>query len=123
MSLYESFDFSEGLIEVAKIAFSLGRVYGRIFLEFEGIFFAGFFLGVFFSQAQEKNTPGKNPAETQSMKTQIKLGDIPVRKNVGKFMQNVGSRRLTPKSTKMTCQPKLKTQNSIIINKVKDLKR
>ena len=56
-----------------------------------------FFLG------QGENTPGKNPAETQSMKTQIKLGDIPVRKNVGKFMQNVGSRRLTPKSTKMTC--------------------
>ena len=49
MSLYESFDFSEGLIEVAKIPFSLGRVYGRMFLEFEGIFFAGFFLGVFFS--------------------------------------------------------------------------
>ena len=61
MSLYESFDFSEGLIEVAKIAFSLGRVYGRIFLEFEGIFFAGFFLGVFFSYAKEKTHREKTP--------------------------------------------------------------
>ena len=36
------------------------------------------------------------------MKIQVKSGEIPVRKNVGKFIQNVGSRRLTPKSAKLT---------------------
>ena len=61
MSLYESCDFSEGVIEVAKIAFSLERVYGRIFLtEFRGTFFAGFFPGLFFF-GQGENTPRKNP--------------------------------------------------------------
>ena len=49
MSLYESCHFSEGVIEIAKIAFSFERVYGRIFLtEFEGTYFAGFFPGLFF---------------------------------------------------------------------------
>ena len=37
------------------------------------------------------------------MKIQIKSGEIPVFKNVGKIMQNVGSRRLTSKSAKLTC--------------------
>ena len=62
MSLYESFDFSEGGIGVAKVKFSLKRIYyGWIFLtEFGGTNFAGFFPGGFFSQAQEKNTPEKN---------------------------------------------------------------
>ena len=50
MSLYESIVFSEGVIKVAKTAFSLEKLYGRIFLsEFEGKFFASFFPGVFFS--------------------------------------------------------------------------
>ena len=51
MSLYESFDVSEGDIGVAKIAFSLERLYyRRIFLtDFGEAFFAGFFRGVFFS--------------------------------------------------------------------------
>ena len=40
-------------------------------------------------------------------------------KNVGKIMQNVGSRRLTPKLQTYTLA---NTQNSIIINKGKDLK-
>ena len=49
MSLYESCDFSEGAIEVAKIAFSLERVYGRIFMtQFGGTFFVGFFPNLFF---------------------------------------------------------------------------
>ena len=63
MSLYESFDFSEGDIGVAKIAFSLERLYyGRIFLtEFGGTFFAGFFPGGSYT--------GKKLTETQSMKT------------------------------------------------------
>ena len=50
LGIYESFDISEGVIEVAKIALSLERLYGRIFLtEFEGTVFEGFFPGVFFS--------------------------------------------------------------------------
>ena len=49
MSLHESCDFSEGVIEVAKIAFPLERVYGPIFLtEFGGTYFAGFFADIFF---------------------------------------------------------------------------
>ena len=61
MSLYESCGFSEGVIEVKKIAFSLERVYGRIFLtEFGGIFFAGFFPGLFFFGHGE-NTLRKKP--------------------------------------------------------------
>ena len=40
-----------------------------------------FFLG------QEENTSGKNPTDTQSMKIQVKLGEMPVRKNVVKIMQ------------------------------------
>ena len=68
MSLCKSCDFCEGVIEVAKIAFSLERVYGRIFLsEFGGTFFAAFFSGLF-SLVKEKIHREKNPAETQSMK-------------------------------------------------------
>ena len=42
------------------------------------------------------------------MKIQVKSGEIPVRKNVGKIMQNFDSRRLTPKSAKLKCYPILK---------------
>ena len=45
---------------------------------------------------------GKNPAETQLMKIQVKSGEILVRKNVGKIMQNVGNPRFTPKLAKLT---------------------
>ena len=38
-------------------------------------------------------------------------GEIPVRKNVGKIMQNVDSRRLTIKSAKLTCHPILQIQS------------
>ena len=55
---------------------------------------------------------GKKPAETQSMKTQVNSGKLPACKNVGKIMQNVGSRRLTPKSAKMVCYPILKIQSN-----------
>ena len=37
------------------------------------------------------------------MKIQVKSGEIPVRKNVGKVMRKVDSRRLTPKLAKLTC--------------------
>ena len=75
-------------------------------------FFAGFFPGVclFFSR-QGENTPGKNPAETQSIKIQVKSGEVLARKNVGKIMQNEDSPRVTPKSAKLTWYPILKTQS------------
>ena len=94
MSLYELFDFSETVIEVTKIAFSLERLYGRkIFWNICRLFFL----------RQGENTSENNPAKTQSMKSQVKSGKIPVRKNVSKIMQNVGSRRLKTKSAKYTC--------------------
>ena len=61
------------------------------------------FFPVFFSSAKDKIHREQKPAETQSMKIQVKSGEIPVCKNVGKIMQYVGSRRLTPKSAKLTC--------------------
>ena len=61
------------------------------------------FLPIFFSSGKEKIQREKNSAETQSMKIQEKSGEIPACKNVGKIMQNVGSRRLKPKSAKLTC--------------------
>ena len=70
--------------------------------EFGGTFFAGFFPGVFFFSGQVENTPGKNPAETQSMKIQVRSREILVRKNVGRIMQNVDGPRVTPKSAKLT---------------------
>ena len=72
----------------------------------DGYFWLSFeehFLQAFFSSANKKINYEKNPAETQSMEIQVKSGEIPVCKNVGKIMQNVGSRKLTPKSTKLTC--------------------
>ena len=73
MSLYGSCDFSEGVIEVAKIAFSLERVYGRIFLtEFGGIFFAGFFRDLYFFGKGE-NTPRKKPRRNSVNETSNKF--------------------------------------------------
>ena len=59
MSLYKSFDFSEGGIGVAKIAFSFKRLY------YGWIFFSRW---LFFLGQGEKYT-GKKLTETQSMKT------------------------------------------------------
>ena len=54
-SLCESFEFSEGIIGVTKIAFSLERLSGQIFLtESGGTFFAGFCPGVVLSWAKKK---------------------------------------------------------------------
>ena len=58
---------------------------------------------VLFSSAKEKIPREKNPAETQSMKIQVKSGELPIYKNIGKIMQNAGSRRFTPKSAKLIC--------------------
>ena len=111
MSLYESFNFSKGFIGVAKIASSLERLYGRIFLtEFGRTYFFGLFSRCRFFLSQRENLPRKNPAETQSMKIQVKSGEILVCKNFGKIMQNVDSPRLTPKSAKLAWYPILKTQ-------------
>ena len=110
MSLYELSNYSEGVIGVAKIGFSLERLYGRIFLiEFGRTFFCGLFSRCLFFLGQGENTPGKNPAEAQSMKIQVKSGEIQVRKNVDN--QNVDSRRRTAKSAKLTCYLVLKIQS------------
>ena len=59
--MYKSFDISEGVIKVAKIALFLERLYGGIFLtEFGGTFFAGFFPVSFFLGPRRKYT-GKKP--------------------------------------------------------------
>ena len=103
MSLYESFDFSEGVIEVKKLNFALkDYMDGNFWLRLEEHFLQAFIPVSFFS-GQGENTPGKKPAKTQSMKIQVNSGDIPFHKNVGKILQNVGSSRLTPKSAKLTC--------------------
>ena len=62
----------------------------------------------------------KKLAETQSMKIEVKSGQILVPKNVGKIMQSVDNCRLTRKSAKSTCYPILKIQSQE--NKGKDLK-
>ena len=108
----EDMNFSEGVIWVPKVGSSLERLYARIFLtEFGGTFFCGLFSRCLFFSSQGENTPGKNPAETQSLKIQVKSGEILVRKNVGKIMQNVDSPRVTPKSAKLLWYPILKTQS------------
>ena len=53
----------------------------------------------------------KSSTEFQQMKIQITSGEIPVRKSVGKTMQNVVCRKLTPKSKKLKCYPILKIQS------------
>ena len=45
-----------------------------------------------------QNTPGKNPAETQSMTIQVKSGEIPVRKKVEKIMLTVADLQLNQQS-------------------------
>ena len=73
MSLYESCHFSEEVIEVAKIAFPLERVYGPIFLtEFGGTYFAGFFAGIFFL-GQGENTLQKRPRRNSANENSSKV--------------------------------------------------
>ena len=56
MRLYQSFDFSEGIIGVTLIAFS-----GRVFLtEFWGTFFCELFFRCLFFLGQQESTPRKN---------------------------------------------------------------
>ena len=122
MSLHESFDFSEKGIGIAKIAFSSLKdfiVDGYIWLTFwvwGNIFCQLFSLWLFLLGQREKYT-GQKLTETQSMKTQVKSGEIPIHKKVGKMKQNVDSCRLTPN---LTCYPILKIQSRE--NTRKDLK-
>ena len=67
---------------------------------------------------QGENTPGKTTAEIQSVKIQVKSGEIPVRKNVGKIMQSVDSFRLRSKSAKLSYN-----QNSIVIKRFEHMKK
>ena len=122
MSLHESFDFSEKGIGIAKIAFSSLKdfiVDGYIWLTFwvwGNIFCQLFSLWLFLLGQREKYT-GQKLTETQSVKTQVKSGEIPIHKKVGKMKQNVDSCRLTPN---LTCYPILKIQSRE--NTRKDLK-
>ena len=76
MSLYESCDFSEGVIEVAKIEFSLEGVYGPIFLtEFGGKLFASFFPSLFFF------SQGENPPEKKPRRNSVNENSSKVRRN------------------------------------------
>ena len=73
MSLYVSFDFSEGFIEVEKIAFSLERLYGPIFLtKFGGTFFVGFFPVSFFPRLRRRYT-GKNHLRNSASENSSKV--------------------------------------------------
>ena len=73
MSLYESFDFSKGVIEVTKIDFSLEGLHWRIFLTvFGGTFFAGFYPGVFFLRPKTKCT-GKKPRKNSVTENSSKV--------------------------------------------------
>ena len=94
--------FFEGGIRVAKIGFYLDWVWGNIFCRL-------FSWCLFFLDQGESYT-GKKLAETQSVKIQLKSREIPVDKNVGKMKQNLDTRRLTPKSAKLTCYSILKIQ-------------
>ena len=79
MSLYESFDFLKELSGLQKLHLPLkDYMDGYFWLSLGNIFLRAFFSG------QGENTPRKKPAETQSMKIQVKLGEMLVRKNVGK---------------------------------------
>ena len=69
-------------------------------------FFARLFSQFLFFLGQGESTPGKNP-----QKLNENSGEIPVHTDVGKIMQNVGSRRLTPKWAKLICYPILKIQS------------
>ena len=60
------------------------------------------FFPVFFSKREyTAKKPSRN--SKKSMKIQVKSGEIPVRKKVGKIMQKVISLRLTLQLTKLTC--------------------
>ena len=120
MSLYESRNFSEGVNEVAKIVFSLERVYGQIFLtKFGGTFCAGFFPGIsFFGQGE--NTSRKKPRINS-----INENSSKVRRNtiLQERCKNYAKRRLLQTYTSIGKVNMLANiQNSIIIIKEKDLK-
>ena len=85
--------------------------------KFGRTFLAGLFQVCLFFWDQGENTPGKNFPETQSIKIELKSGEIPVLNNLGKIIWNVDSRSLTSKSAKLACHQILK-----IINTIKDLK-
>ena len=78
------------------------------------LFSRSFFFG------QGENTPRKYSVETQSMKIQVNSGEMQICKNVGKIMQNVGRPQTYTYIGKVNILAN--TQNSIIINKGKDLK-
>ena len=103
--------FPKELSRLQKSHFPLkGYMDGYFWLCLEKHLLQAFFPVSIFLRLRRKYS-GKKPAETQSVKIQVKSGEIPVGKNLGKIMQNVDSHRLTPKSAKLTCYPILKIQS------------
>ena len=101
-SLFELFDFSE-LLRSRRFHFPLKNYMDRcLCLNLGEHFLWSFFPLSFFVWARRKCT-GKKPHKNSVNEIQAKSGEIPVRNNITKFMQNVG--RLIPKSTKLTCFP------------------
>ena len=119
MSLYESCDFSEGVVEVAKFAFSVERVYGQIFLtEFGWTFFAGFFPSLFFKERIHRE-------KTQQKLKKINENSSKVRRNTSpqEGWKNYAKSNQSQTYTSIDKVNMLaNTQNSIIISKGKDLK-
>ena len=95
--------FLKELSRLQKLNFLLKEYMGDISDWVWRKIFCELFSQSFFLQPRIKNTPKKKPAETQSMKIHVKSEEIRICKNVGKIMQNIGSRRLTSKSAKLTC--------------------
>ena len=107
-----------------KCLFLEGLYYGRIFFtKFVGTFLYRLFSRYLFFLSHREKTPEKTPTETQSMKIQVKLGEMPVRKNVGKIMQNVNSCRVTSKSARLTCYSTLKIQSHKHGKRFEDIKK
>ena len=60
----------------------------------------------FFLRRKGENAPVKNPAETQSMKIQVKSGEMQFARKLEKLCN-----RRTPKSANLICYPILKIQS------------
>ena len=80
--------FLKELSRWQKLHFPLKSIWTDIFDWVWRNIFCWLFFRCLFFLGQGENTSVKNPAETQSMKIQVKSCKIPVRKNVVKTMQS-----------------------------------
>ena len=84
------------------------RLYGLNLVEH----FLQIFFHVFFFLRPRRKYTEKKPPKNSANKIQVKSGEIPVLKNLGKTIRNIDSRTLTSKSAKLTCNPILKSINT-----------